>query len=129
MKYEEISPAMREFIGYFEAFRRLGFRSENIYCIVCASQATGKLAVFAHLEYAGREFNAECGPVADDKVAVATEYKAIWDAITTHTMSPEDEKRLWTESKAYKQAGALAVSLLLKGIELPLADEKPRALN
>lgn len=131
MKYEEISPAMREFIGYYEALRRLGFPAGSIYCFVAPTGEAKQLTVFAHLEYAGREFNVECGPAVGDKDAVVVEYKAICDAFANNTISTEDDKRLWLESTAYRRAGALAVALLLKGIELPLREEldKPRALN
>ena len=130
MKYEDISPAMREFMGYYEALRRLGFPSGSIYCLINMSASAGALAVFTHLEYAGREFNVECGPI-DSKEQALTEYKIICDAHAADSISLEDQKRIWTESLAYKQAGALAVALLLKGIELPGASESaaPRTLN
>ena len=132
MKYEDISPAMREFIGYYEALRRLGFPAGSIYCVVMPKPDKTFL-VFAHLEHAGRAFNVECGTTAVDKDAIVLEYKAICDAFKNNTLSEETDRRLWLESRAYKQAGALAVALLLKGIEIPNATrdgETPsRSLN
>lgn len=118
MKFEDISPAMREFMGYFEALRRLGFPAESIYCLVNTSTVTNKLAVFAHLEYNSKEFNVECGPIDDAQQALA-EYKTICNAFAADSIPIDVQRRLWEESQAYKLAGPLAVSLLLKGIELP----------
>ena len=59
MTYGEISLTMRSFVGGWEAFRKLGFRSRDIYLMVSKSyQLKGAFAAFVALRTQGREFHA-----------------------------------------------------------------------
>jgi hypothetical protein len=82
MRYSEISPTMRAFLGAFEAFRKMGFLSDDIYCVVSRSvRLGGALGAFAVLKTQGKEFSIDCGPVTSEKDA-GEEYQRVSKAVS-----------------------------------------------
>lgn len=122
MKFEEISPNMREFLGYFEIFRRLGFPSDNICMLVARSPITDDPACFAVLVQDTKQFLVEIGPVGPVEGAeLAIEYAAVCDALADGSLSEADHQHVWDESDAKKNAASLAAALALKGFKIPIA--------
>jgi hypothetical protein len=119
MTYDEISPTMRSFVGGWEAFRKLGFRSRDIYLMVGKSFALkGNLAAFVALRTQGKEFNLEVGPVASVAEAHA-EYEAVAAAISAGLVPQADLDRMWQESECHQRAADFVLAVHRKGFELP----------
>jgi hypothetical protein len=137
MKYADISPTMRAFLGGREAFRKLGFRSEDLYCLISRNRH-GVLSCFVKLEAQGKEFNLEVGPlparyygglksgnaVGDNTPSMscklfANEYKLVCDALNSGEISAEDCDRIWQESEAYQKKLDFVLAVTAKGFVLP----------
>ena len=119
MTYEEISPTVRAIVGGWEAFRKLGFRSCDIYLMVGKSfQLGGKLAAFVALRTQGKEFNLEVGPVASVAEAHA-EYEVVAAAISAGHVAQADLDRMWQESECHQRAADFVLAVHGKGFELP----------
>ena len=51
VKYAEISPTMRRFIGGWENFRKIGFEADDLFCLIERSvKLKGALACFCQLK-------------------------------------------------------------------------------
>jgi hypothetical protein len=126
MKYADISPTMRAFLGGREAFRKLGFRSEDLYCLISRNRH-GVLSCFVKLKAQGKEFNLEVGPLparGDNTPSMscklfADEYKLVCDALNSVEISAEDCDRIWQESEAYQKKLDFVLAVTAKGFVLP----------
>lgn len=119
MTYGEISLTMRSFVGGWEAFRKLGFRSRDIYLMVSKSyQLKGAFAAFVALRTQGREFNLEVGPVSSVAEAHA-EYEVVAAAIAAGLVPQADLDRMWQESECHQRAADFVLAVHQKGFELP----------
>ena len=118
MKYEEISPTMRAFLGGREAFRRMGFRAEDLFCEVAMSVRFGVLACFVRLEAQGKKFLLECGPV-EDADAFGAEYARVALAVNGGTISEADGRRIWLESEPCQKKAAFTRALAARGFKPP----------
>lgn len=121
MKYDDISPTMRRFIGGREAFRKLGFAPDDLYCVVERSvNLGGALGCFVQLRSRGRVFHLEVGPVVEPK-AFGAEYIRVANAVNSGEVAQTDLDRMWQESEPYCNALEFILALKRKGIE-PLKD-------
>lgn len=121
MKFDEISKNMREFLGYFEVFRRLGYPADDICMLVARSPVDDKPACFAVLVQDKKQFLVEIGPCKDIESAELTiEYAAVCAALDDGSLSTEDHERIWNESAAKKNAASLTTALALKGFRAPI---------
>lgn len=139
MKYADISPTMRAFLGGQEAFRKLGFRSEDLYCLISRNRH-GVLSCFVKLKAQGKEFNLEVGPLVRSfyidiskkppiwskepteeavQEAFADEYKKVVAAVNSGELSAEDCDRIWQESEAYQKKLDFVLAVTAKGFVLP----------
>jgi len=119
MKYADITPTMRRFLGAFEAFRKLGYPSDSLFCLVSGSVALdGGLACFAVLKAQGKEFNLECGPVEDGKEFIE-EYMRVTKALNAREIPQEDLDRIWQESEPFEKKVQFTAALLFKGFVSP----------
>ena len=122
MKYDEITPAMRAFIGNREMMRRLGFCAEDIFCQSARSARNhGVMTCFLVLRTAGGEFSIECGPVRDADT-LETEYAAVLAAVNSSSLSDEDLGRIFSESEAYRMTADLIAALKARGFVIPTAN-------
>lgn len=95
MTYAEISPTMRAFLGVFEGLRKMGFRSDDIYCQSARSvELGGALAAYCTLRTQGKEFSVFAGPV-ESEAAMAAEYRAVAQAVLSHAVPQADLDRIW----------------------------------
>lgn len=108
---------MREFACAFEAYRRVGFSSDDIYCQVSPGMDR-KPHIFATLRAQGKEFLIDCGPF-EDVASFETVYARLQKELPTWT--DEEYDRLWQESFVANNAGALLWGLVEKGFVLPKA--------
>lgn len=120
MRYEDIPKTLRLFFGGWEALRKMGFRSEDLYCRVQPSvQLGGANSCFVTLQTQGKEFNLECGPVGTDPEAFLREYQRIACAIRDGHVAQDVLDRIYIESEPYQYAVDFAASLVCKGIRPP----------
>jgi hypothetical protein len=120
--YDQIPEPIRYVLGCFEGMRRVGFRSEDIYCEPARSPGLpdGQLTVFALLKTQGKEFRIECGSWPDSDVAGLEEHwRATCAAVNSGELSQTDLDRIWQEGPVYRQAVEFMLALDAKGIRPP----------
>jgi hypothetical protein len=105
---------MRRFIGAFEAYRRLGFKADDIFFLVSESARFGVLSAFCLLKTQGKEFATECGPVESQEKAAA-EYAAL----AMDKLPEADLERLWDESEPRQNATLFVLAIVDKGFRIP----------
>jgi hypothetical protein len=119
VKYDEITPVMRKFLGGWLGFRKLGFSADDLYCAIYKSARNqGLLSCFVTLRTQGKEFNLEIGPI-DDAAALEKEYARVCGAASQ--VSQADLERIWRESEIYERKSDFIFALMNKGFELPPA--------
>jgi len=109
---------MRAFLGAFEAFRKMGFLADDIFCEIAWSARFDVLSCFCKLEAQGKTFAIESGPV-EDADAFGAEYKAVTTAMNKDEISQEDLDRIWVESEPFQEKVLFATALLAKGFKPP----------
>jgi hypothetical protein len=119
LKYRDITPTMRAFLGTREVLRQMGFAAEDLYCQVEYSvRHPGSLNGFCVLRTQGLEFSVELGPVSS-REAFAKEYTRMIDAVNTGALSERDLKRMTRESEAFRGRMNLLAAIIAKGIRPP----------
>ncbi len=122
MKYDDITPSMRMFIGNREGFRRIGFSADDLYCECAPSlELAGALGVYCTLKTRGKEFRVWCGP-AESTEAVAAEYARVAKAAENKTLDTGSYERIWQESEVRARTVDLLRALMAKGIAVPQPD-------
>lgn len=115
MRKSEIHPAIRECMGAFEAFRRLGFKSDDIFAAV---DTYGR--AYSILRTQGKEFTATVG-MFDGR---AQEFVRGWEEAAAATnkgeISPDDLQSIYQESFVLQNSVGLLLALEKKGIALPV---------
>lgn len=108
-----LDDVLNEGLGFFEAFRRMGFPAEELFL------GLDPFKVFIVLRSQGKEFVAICGPfVGGDERALYDAWTAKakwWNGDATH----EERSALWDRSFAKNHAFDLATSMMVKGFVLP----------
>lgn len=117
MKYSEISPVMRMFMGNRSGFRAAGFSADDLYLQLSRSvELHGTLGCFCVLKTQGKEFFLLCGPVNDES-AFMREYDEVCKR--QHEISQEDADRIWQESEVYARKVDFLLALQAKGFRIP----------
>jgi hypothetical protein len=122
LHYEQIDPTLRAFLGTFEVFRRLGYSSDDLFCLISRSaRAGGRLSCFLWLKTRdGKEFTVEVGPITSwHPKDFEDEYKRVSQAWNEGAVSEEDRERILLDSEAYKHSVLLLQSLAAKGFVPP----------
>lgn len=115
MTYDEIHPTLRAFLAAHEAYRKLGFQSKDIFCIV-AKNGCGVLSAFANLMTQGKQFSIECGPTQEE---FDSAHERVTKAVVDGSVSAETLDRIWLESGPFSNAFDLAALIALKGFQIP----------
>lgn len=118
MTYDEISPTLRAFIGGREAFRKMGFKAEDLFCFISMSARHRVLTCFVQLKAQNNVFNLEVGPVADE-AGFGEEYTRVAEAINKGEVPQADLDRIWQESEVYNNPLGFTKALLGKGFKPP----------
>ena len=122
MTYAEIHPSLRQAIGNFEGFRKLGFAPDDLYVILAASPLLpeSQLMVFMALRLEDREFSIECGPwEKSEDQAFPERWIALCEAWNAGQVSQDDMDRIWHESAAHLRAVEMGMGLIAKGFQIP----------
>jgi hypothetical protein len=125
MKYAEISPAIRAYLGTWQVFRQLGFGAECLSPMTARSaKHGGVLSLFCVLETQGKHFSVELGVIEKDGAdnveterRVMDEYQRVARAMSS--VSEDDLRRIMEETEAFVGKVSLMMALMNKGIVLP----------
>jgi hypothetical protein len=129
MKYSEISKTMRMFIGNREAFRKLGFSADDLYCQIAKSLRNyGVLSCFLVLKTQNSEFLVECGEIRNSK-DFELEYKRACDALNSRKLSEKDLEQIYLECEAFQKGSDLIAAIMLKGIFIPNLEKANESKN
>ena len=124
MRYRNITPLVRKFLGAFEGFRKVGFRAEDLYFVLQPSATLGgRLGGFCSLKLEGKEFSVELGPVPktygktdeERKEILGREFKKVCEAVNQGLVPQEDLDRIWRESEIHERPGEFLLALIAKG--------------
>ena len=118
MRYEDIHPAFRNCLGFFEALRKLGFKADDIYVFLHKGMA------HVMLKTQGKQFVCEAGPIECSDFA--GEWERIGAALNTRGIPDEDLLRLYAECQAYTDSVGFMVALTAKGIVAPVVGDRSR---
>jgi len=133
MTYDEIPPVMRAALGAHEAFRKVGFSSDDIFVELAKSPSApdGHIGIFVTLK---RKSPTNPKKTVDYRVAVGfwpkghkaqqkfvQGWRQLVKATQEHRVSQEDLDRCWQESEPHKKATEFVLGLVTRGM-LPLRD-------
>lgn len=110
-----LNEVLDEALGFFEAFRKMGFAAADIYFGWDAKVA------FMILRTQGKEFVAICGPrngATDSELHDKWQAKAVWWNLKTAATARERQE-IWNHCLARRHAVNLITGLLSKGIMIP----------
>lgn len=122
MRYADVSPTMRMFMGTWEGFRKLGYSAADLFCEVHPSvKLGGALGCFCVLRTQGKEFSVECGPVMTSKDFFIAEYQRVAEAVSSGQFVEADLDRIWVECEIYHRKVDFLLALEAKGFTSPKA--------
>lgn len=123
MKFSDNPAYILDAWALFEAFRRLGFASNDIYALVAknAEHPDSGLWFGVTLRAQEKEFTALLMPT-DNKEAVLSSWKTFAEQLAAGLFPQNEMQREWEERFIKRSPGpaALISGLLLKGFYLPL---------
>lgn len=103
----------------FEAFRRFGFQSKDIYALVTKNAEDDNLWFGMLLRTQGKDFLAFVEPVEDSEAALSG-WNAFANRIVEGQFEKQDMQREWNERLAAHEGGtSLAITLIMKGFIFP----------
>lgn len=115
MTYDQIDPAIRHCLGVHEAFRKLGFPSDDIF--IGAIQGIAWVV----LRTQGKEFKVGAARTS----RLQKEFEGLWSktaqAIIDGKVSNDDLNRIFLETLVVKDSVRFVAAVLAKGINLPVA--------
>ena len=119
--YDNLSPAMRAFLGAFEGFRQWGFASKDIFLLVAPDgRNNGHPALFLLLKTQGKQFSVSLALLEEWQTEAVVLEEYTWYAEHATEISQADADRIWHESVVYKNA-MMEAMILAKGIRIPRA--------
>ena len=110
MTYDEIHPAFRECLAYYEAFRRLGFPPEDIFFFLRQGMA------YAMLRTQGKEFVCEVGKMDCSPKEFLRKWGHVGAALNSGNIPDKILSRIYEESFVRANAIAFMTGLTGKGI-------------
>lgn len=118
MTYDEISEPMRGFLGAWQGFRKVGFKSSELYCTIARSVlAGGAVSCFVTLRAQRKIFNLEVGPIESED-AFEKEWTLVCEALQKESIPEADLERIWTESLPFRKAAEFVIALTQKGFKI-----------
>jgi hypothetical protein len=111
--------------GYFEALRRLGFSSNDIYFATAMGIPDGLAqpvpvpCIFVILRHGDEEFVINAGPYEGEAEMIEKMWLQIVAGVGDGTYDEEELQIVWDRSKARTQSVDFVIALRHKGIPLP----------
>ncbi len=125
-KLFEVAAMLREALCCHEAFRKLGFVSDQLYLESGLSlSGSGVRHVFVTIKTIPDDFRVWVGTTERTVTELAAEWTAAVEAFNTG--SEEELQALWDASIASQNLKVLAVTIAAKGIRIPAIDAALRA--
>lgn len=123
MTYEEIDPTIRNFLGFWQAFRMLGFSSDDIFYQIAPSvELGGHPAAYIVLMTQGKSFSIILGAV--DSMKTTDTYEKLYAETTREAnagkISHETMDRVWQETLAFQDKAGFINAIHRKGIFFPI---------
>lgn len=118
MTLDDIPVPMRECLATFEALRRCGFSSDNIYFTLAINFHTRRPHLAIQLQAQARTFTVNCGELD----AEGDELRDLWQASAkwwNGEATEELRKQLWEASHVYENKVDFLAGLLGNGFRLP----------
>jgi hypothetical protein len=117
--YDEISEPMRGFLGAWQGFRKIGFKSSELYYTIARSVlAGGAVSCFVTLRAQRKIFNLEVGPIESED-AFEKEWGLVRKALEKRDIPDPDLERIWAESLPFRKAADFIIALTNKGFKIP----------
>lgn len=134
------APEIREALAIFEAFRRLGFQSDDLYMEPAldpqnADPETGAMpvALGVVLKTQGKEFCVCAGlrsfPDNETMMRAVQAAGAWWNGLAHQPGGHKQAEKLWNESKIVCQTVDFLMAIIGKGIEIPVTRAHKRAVT
>jgi len=115
--YPNLPQPYREAVAFFEAYRKCGFRSDDIFVVVAGTD--GRVQLNVALKTQGREVLATAGFLVATREAVIATWVEVASAVSEGRVSQAHLDEAWVGSMAFAQKARLAAVLARKGILLP----------
>lgn len=122
MKYDDINPVMRQALGCFVGYHKMGFLSDDIFLEVRSTADSRVLMVFLTLKnQPGAEpFRIGLGTWSSAlKSTLQPVWRQLCDEANSGGISAEDVERVWQESYIRQDVVGFGAVLLSKGIKPP----------
>lgn len=114
---DDLHPAYREALCFFEAFRRFGFASDDIYAMFAGTDGHVQLSVVLRTQ------GAECVAVAGFLPTTIAAVRALWltvaAALRDGELPADGLDRAWRASMACAEFWGMPMVLARKGIRIP----------
>lgn len=111
--------AYRESLGVFEALRRLGFSSDDIYFMVAGANEQGPKQTVMVLRTQGKEFKVITGYLEGSVEEIQDTWVEIATALNDKKIPQEQLDASWRSCMLYLRAAEFVAALVKKGFELP----------
>ncbi|MDD5008554.1 MAG: hypothetical protein PHC68_09200 [Syntrophorhabdaceae bacterium] len=108
----------RECLAFFEALRRLGFSSDDIYFMVAGAE-TPKKQLTIVLRTQSKEFVIIAGELSEDPDKIRETWIELANKLSSGQIDQEELNSSWRQSAARQHAGMFVASILAKGISIP----------
>lgn len=119
MSAKKIRPVFREALAVHEAFRRLGFASDDLFFCVA-----NKNQVFVKLIHEGKDFAVICGQFNVPAKQLFDEWKALLEEVNDGSLPEDTMQEIWASSFVYKGRASFITALLTKGFPIPRNEAK-----
>jgi hypothetical protein len=107
----DIKPEYQECLGIFEAFRKLGYKSDDIYFV--SAIGGDHITVYIMLKAEGKEFTCVVGPMegSREEIEKGWVHASNWWNTTTDS----NRREVWLNSGVYKHKFDFLMALHAKG--------------
>ncbi len=121
MIYDEIPATLRQAVGCWEGFRKMGFSAGELYLEIGPTADDTLRIVFMTLKSRrGRIFRVGVGSwLTAQEDALAEQWRALCAAVTGGQVSQTDLDRIWEESFVCKDKVGFAMVLVARGLTPP----------
>lgn len=120
MRLLDYEQPFKEAVGTFEALRKLGFSSNDIFFGV-ATPRSDIVQVFVALKAQGKEFTVTLGVVKGTATQVTDTWKTLAERIVAGQIPQADLDHVWQNCLVRQHAEDFVAALKNKGLVLPLS--------
>ena len=114
---EDLSPVMREYLGYWQALRKLGYLADHIFLSINA----GKRRAYAVVYQKGKGVRFDAGDWGCELADLVEEYSEVCSSIPKWSLS--ELETLWETSRARTETDTIILRLITTGIYPPESDK------